>query len=194
MRVSIQTICRQYLDAFPQEQEALQPLLEQLEHHGDDDITARTTFDTGHVTAGAIIITQSGKRVLLIDHVTLKMRIQPGGHIEPEDDSPLLAAYRECEEETGIMADRLRYLPLSDQDKEVPFNIMVQNVPEHPVRHEPAHHHYDFWYLFTVSDDTVAASSDPGVTNHQWVPLVDFAENPESTRAAEKAEKLLTTA
>lgn len=131
MKVSIRTICQQHLDAFPQEQEALRPLL---------------------------------------------------------------AAYRECEEETGITADRLRYLPLSDGDKDMPFNIMVQNVPEYPVRHEPAHHHYDFWYLFTVSDDTVAASDDPGVTNHQWVPLVEFAENLGSTRAGEKVEKLLTTA
>lgn len=194
MRASIQTICRQYLDAFPQEQEALGPLLEQLEQRGDSDIVSRTAFDTGHVTAGAIIVTQPGKQVLLIDHVNLKMRIQPGGHIEAEDDSPLGAAYRECEEETGITADSLQYIPLSEQNKEVPFNIMVQNQPENPARNELAHHHYDFWYLFIVADATTAASDDPGVINHQWVPFIDFAENPDFTRSAEKVEKLLTTA
>jgi 8-oxo-dGTP pyrophosphatase MutT (NUDIX family) len=194
MVASIQTICWQYLEVFPQEQESLRPLIEQLEHRSEAEVTSRNMFDTGHVTASALVVMLPSKRVLLVDHAALKMRIQPGGHIEPADESPLNAAYRECEEEAGITAGQLKYIPLTDQAKEVPFNIWVQNVPERSEKGEPPHHHYDFWYLFTVADNTTAASDDPGVTNHQWVPFTDFAGNPAFSRQAEKIEKLLTTA
>lgn len=191
MVIPIETICKQYLSVFPQERDGLRPLTSQLKTRGQEDITSRKMFDTGHVTASVIIVAQPSKAVLLIDHVVLKMQIQPGGHIEPEDDSVLAAAYRECEEETGIPKEALTYIPLSEQDREVPFNIWVQDVPENIAKGEPAHHHYDFWYLFTVKDGVAVESEDSGVANHQWVQFTDFAEDPSFARQAEKVEKLL---
>ena len=191
MAVSVQTIYEQYLEVFPQEQEALTTLRKQIEDSGEKGIKQRSTFDKGHVTAGAIIVAIPSGRVLMLEHLALQKLLQPGGHVEKEDDSILDAAYRECEEETGIHRGLLTYVPLSEQNPELPFNISVQDIPENPAKGEPAHKHYDFWYLFTVQDGITAASTDEGVANHQWVPMAAFAESPDFSRSAEKIEKLL---
>lgn len=193
MKSSIQTICQQYLTVFPQEQEALIPLTQQLMDASSGDITSRKTFTTGHVTAGAIIVALPSKAVLLLDHVVLKKQLQPGGHVEPEDDTMLAAALRECQEETGIPPTALTYIPLTEQNKDVPFAIGVQDIPASEAKAEPEHNHYDFWYLFTVDDGVAVASDDTGVANHQWVAFDVFAERPEFARQAEKVEKLLLT-
>jgi 8-oxo-dGTP pyrophosphatase MutT (NUDIX family) len=188
---TVETLYQQYLEVFPQEQDALRILGQQLKRRDGDDIQSRTTFDNGHVTAGAIIISLPSRHILLIDHQILHKRLQPGGHVEPEDTSILEAAYRECLEETGIPKERLTYVPLSDQNFNLPFNIAVQDIPESTQKGEPKHNHFDFWYLFTVPDGTEAHSDDIGVANHQWVPMKEFASDPEYTRQAEKVDKLL---
>lgn len=191
MAMNIRNIYEQYLEVFPQELEALSVLGNQLKSKGEDGIKSRATFSDGHVTAGAIIVSLPSGRVLMLDHLALGKRLQPGGHVEPEDDSVLDAAYRECEEETGIRRDQLTYIPLSAQNAELPFNIWVQDIPENTKKGEPAHHHFDFWYLFTVPDGIATATEDEGVANHQWVPMSEFAEDPDFSRQAEKVEKLL---
>lgn len=188
MDSAVQKIYQQYIEVFPQEQDALRILSRQIEQEG---ITSRSTFDKGHVTAGAIIVALPSRHVLLIDHLTLRKRLQPGGHIEPEDASILDAAYREALEETGITQEVLHYVPLSEQYPDIPFNIAVQDIPENASKGEPIHNHFDFWYLFTVPDGTEAQSEDIGVANHQWVPMKEFASDPEFTRQAEKVDKLL---
>jgi 8-oxo-dGTP pyrophosphatase MutT (NUDIX family) len=57
--------------------------------------------DTGpvHVTASAVVVGPAG--VLLHQHKRLGLWLQPGGHLEPGEDS-LSAAGREALEETGL--------------------------------------------------------------------------------------------
>ncbi len=52
-----------------------------------------------HVTASAIVIGERG--VVLHKHKRLGIWLQPGGHIEEEEDPPT-AALREAQEETGL--------------------------------------------------------------------------------------------
>ena len=191
MADSVEQLYQQYIEVFPQEQDALRTFAQQLKQQGTNGITSRSTFTTGHVTAGAIIVALPSRHILMIDHQVLQKRLQPGGHVEPEDVSILEAAYREALEETGLGRDVLTYVPLSEQNPDVPFNIAVQDIPENPIKGEPAHNHYDFWYLFTVPDGTEARSDDIGVANHQWVSMVEYADDPEYTRQAEKVDKLL---
>ena len=191
MAATIQTIYDQYVEVFPQEQEVLTILRKQVKDRGEYDIKQRSTFEDGHITAGAIVVSVPSGQVLMLEHVTLQKLLQPGGHVEPEDGSILDAAYRECEEETGITKEQLTYIPLSEQNPELPFNISVQDIPENSAKGEPAHKHYDFWYLFTVQDGVTVSSDDEGVANHQWVPIATLAENPDFSRQAEKIEKLL---
>lgn len=53
-----------------------------------------------HFTASANVL-HDHERVLLVQHNKLKQWLQPGGHIDPNED-PAQAAQREALEETGI--------------------------------------------------------------------------------------------
>ena len=56
----------------------------------------------GHVTASALVVSDSGDQVLLTLHPRLGRWVQLGGHCEPEDSDIVSAALREATEESGI--------------------------------------------------------------------------------------------
>ncbi|WP_112243925.1 NUDIX hydrolase [Kribbella monticola] len=55
-----------------------------------------------HLTASALVLDQSGSRVLLTLHKTVGRWLQLGGHCEPGDTSLAGAALREATEESGL--------------------------------------------------------------------------------------------
>ncbi len=61
----------------------------------------------GHVTASALVLDDSGSRVLLTLHPRLRRWVQLGGHCEDEDDDIVAAALREATEESGIAGLRM---------------------------------------------------------------------------------------
>ena len=66
------------------------------------DPTDRDRFVPGHFTASGFVVSPDGSSLLLIHHRRLDRWLQPGGHIDPEDASPIAAAAREVTEETGV--------------------------------------------------------------------------------------------
>ena len=68
---------------------------------GHTDSVFRSCTD-GHVTASAIVLDHTGRRVLMTKHPRLGRWIQMGGHIEPDDPTVEAAALREATEESGI--------------------------------------------------------------------------------------------
>ncbi|MFD9891239.1 NUDIX hydrolase [Amycolatopsis sp. NPDC059027] len=56
----------------------------------------------GHVTASAVVLDDTGSRVLLTLHPRVGRWLQLGGHCEPEDATLAGAALREAREESGI--------------------------------------------------------------------------------------------
>lgn len=68
---------------------------------GHDDSVFRTCA-AGHLTASAIVLDSSRRRVLMTRHPRLGRWIQMGGHIEPDDATVEAAAWREATEESGI--------------------------------------------------------------------------------------------
>lgn len=56
----------------------------------------------GHITASALVVADSGDKVLLTLHPRLGRWVQLGGHCEPEDSDIVAAALREATEESGI--------------------------------------------------------------------------------------------
>ena len=107
----------------------------------------------GHVTASAIIAGSDAAAVLLVSHAKLGGWLQPGGHIEPEDDSTFAAAVREVLEETGL--DRLG-TPIGPSI----LDLDVHEIPA--IGEEPAHLHFDVKHLL------VAEGRAPLVAAARW--------------------------
>ncbi len=103
----------------------------------------RTTFP-GHVTTSAIVLSPDHRQILVIDHVTIRRWLQPGGHYEPSAAFHQ-SAMREAVEETGVQ--NLRLHPWH-QGADHPFFIDSHDVPGKPSRNEPPHVHHDLQYLF----------------------------------------------
>lgn len=92
---------------------------------------------TAHCTASALICDVEGS-VLALFHRKLSRWLQPGGHIEPSDMTPMAAALREASEESGLMD----LIPLSEH----PIDVDIHEIPSRP--HEASHFHYDIRYAF----------------------------------------------
>lgn len=56
-----------------------------------------------HATASALVFDATLTRTLLVFHGKGRFWVQPGGHLEPEDESIVAGALRELREETGVV-------------------------------------------------------------------------------------------
>ncbi len=94
--------------------------------------------ERAHFTASAFVVDAECARVCLVEHAKLGRLLQPGGHIEPTDESPEAAALREAAEETSLELD---FHPVAPR----PFDLDIHEIPARPG--EPAHVHLDVRYL-----------------------------------------------
>lgn len=153
----IANIVDNYLSIYPQEQENLKLLLDQL--NKTDELISRKNF-VGHITASGLVLDKSRRKILLIKHIVLDKFLQPGGHVEPEDTSLLHAAIREVREETGLQ--RFSNLSIIPNNPEIPLDINSHFIPENPKKGEPSHIHHDFRFCFILEDDNVSFEKQEG--------------------------------
>lgn len=127
---------------------------------GDDgDPFTGARYAPGHFTASAFVLAPDRTALLLIHHAKLGLWLQPGGHVEPHDETVLDAARREVLEEVGIAA--------LDLDHDGMFDLDVHQIP---ARNEAlAHEHFDVRYLFRARDRSFAASTE--VRGAKWTAL-----------------------
>lgn len=132
----------------------------------DGDPTSRHLFEPGHFTASGFVAAPNDSGVLLIHHHKIGRWLQPGGHIEPEDETVEEAARREVHEETGLEA--MDSLGLLDID-----------IHEFPARgNDPAHLHLDIRYGFRARSGIIAAGD--GTLDVRWIPFDEVSRwNPE---------------
>ncbi|WP_330240056.1 NUDIX hydrolase [Streptomyces sp. NBC_00525] len=147
----------EYAAAHPEEKDALSVVFERLDQ--DDDLSSRKTCPL-HVTAGAVLVNESGN-VLLIRHNVLGTYLTPGGHLEPEDESLIGAALRELSEETGIRGSITPLLP-------GPVHIDVHDIPANDTKGEPAHLHADVRWLFGTSGPVEVTLQAEEVSASEW--------------------------
>ncbi len=168
-----------YAAAFPDEAEMARRSIDLL-RQSSGDMMARSTVPA-HITASLIIL--SGDAMLTIWHPYLKMWIQPGGHVDPGEDTRT-ATLREAKEETGLVCD----LDNWHKDRLIPYDIDCLPVPENPLKGEEAHHHIDFRYLLIPRPDTPVAVAELEV---RYISLADLgAQTPSLARLAIKLKKM----
>lgn len=128
------------------------------------DPFCRDQFFPGHFTASAFVLNPERNALVLILHRKLKRWLQPGGHIEPGDTSPLAAAARETREETGLQTIACSASQLFDLD--------VHAIPGR--LESPEHKHYDLRFLLCAQMESELLPNDE-VTDAKWVPLADVS-------------------
>jgi 8-oxo-dGTP pyrophosphatase MutT (NUDIX family) len=114
---------------------------------------------SAHFTASAFVIDEHGNRACLVAHEKLGRLLQPGGHIEDEDESFEAAALREAREETAL---ELELHPTAPR----PFDLDIHEIPERPG--EPAHWHLDVRYLLIGRGEPCQGAA--------WHPLGDAGD------------------
>jgi 8-oxo-dGTP pyrophosphatase MutT (NUDIX family) len=120
---------------------------------------ARSHLEPGHFTASAFVLCPERRRLLLIRHPKLGRWLQPGGHIEPSDESLLASARREVREETGVGELNLLVPGI--------FDVDVHLIP--PTPKEGAHAHFDVRYAFVAASEQLTVASE--VKAARWVEL-----------------------
>ena len=168
--LQLKGIVEKYLGVFPNEKPRLNQLIQLLES-GDSYRLYDRSYPLGHITASAFILSPCKRKVLLIHHRELNTFLQPGGHIEPSDASPLVGAIREVTEETGITG--LRQLVFNTHDL-IPFDIDSHHIPASESKKEPGHYHHDFRYLFISGSTAVNCTLES--TAHRWVDIDTLPE------------------
>jgi 8-oxo-dGTP pyrophosphatase MutT (NUDIX family) len=145
------------------------------------DAFARSSFEPGHFTASAFVLSPGRDAFLLIHHKKLDRWLQPGGHVEPDDADMLSAARREAHEEVGLEA-----LATAGDG---PFDLDVHDIPARP--DEPAHAHFDVRYLFVAPALAFSLGSESKAA--RWVPLAELTGPGVDASVARAARKLLAS-
>jgi 8-oxo-dGTP pyrophosphatase MutT (NUDIX family) len=124
------------------------------------DAFSRAHFTPGHVTAGCFIVDPAAGSLLLHHHRRLDRWLQMGGHVDG-DESPVAAALREGEEESGLHDLELLFEGI--------FDVDVHFIPAG--KGEPDHHHFDVRYLVRTSDPSAIAIDRNESKDLAWVPF-----------------------
>lgn len=185
-------ILEDYLRFYPTEERDLSLAIKQVENsHNDLELFDRKNF-VGHFTASILLIRPSEKKILLLDHKSLKKLLQPGGHIEPVDKTPFDAALRELFEETQISPEQISYRPLDPTNKLVPLHISSHFIPENPKKHELKHYHHDLEYLFIIDNTSNITIDDNESNGFRWVSFDTLLDQDLFSVAASKIKNLIS--
>lgn len=110
-------------------------------------------------TVSAFIV--HDKKVLLLHHKKLNTWLQPGGHIELNED-PETALWRELKEETGLKQEDLKIIELTTSRPQTPDSKnlpMPFDLNVHRFGDDPVHKHIDFSYLIASRSDKITLNA-----------------------------------
>jgi S-adenosylhomocysteine hydrolase len=148
--VDFDAIVSRYLEKFPDEAEGLSELLGFLRQTpGSAKRVSRTNF-TAHMSASCLLVDPLKRQILLFRHPRYKALLQPGGHYESPEESPVVAATRKLFDETTFTKAQVQYLPY-DFDPLIPIDVDTHPIPEDNSKQEPPHFHHDFRYVFITT-------------------------------------------
>jgi len=156
-RADVHDLLKQYRPVDDREKAYQGRMLELLQVAGDP--FSRKHFEPGHFTASGFVLSPARDAMLFIHHAKLDRWLQPGGHVEPDDNDLMATATREISEETGIDVQPLKNPKL--------FDIDIHLIPAR--NEEPQHEHFDVRFLFCAAH--LSASSGAEVKDCRWIEL-----------------------
>lgn len=172
---------------FPDEVDGVRLFTGYMERTAPEALITRKNFD-GHITASAFIIDSNLSEMLMLRHKSLGKWLQPGGHIEPTDQSIVHAALREAVEETGIAAHELTH-HISGHRAEVPFDIDSHYIPANPKKFEDGHYHHDLRYLFIYRGNKNNQYNTEESTGLKWIPFSELESDTIFAGVVQKIKK-----
>ncbi len=187
-----QKIIDGYIIKYQDEEKKLSTIYSQTKNNNEKSLIDRKNYE-GHFTASAFVVLEQTKKMLMIHHKILKLYLQPGGHIDILDKSPLDAAKRELFEETGIESCCLEYKCIDSYNELVPFNISVHIIPENIKKHEDVHYHYDLQYLFFCNKKPDINIDMDEINSYKWVKWGNFKDMSGFEDICGKIEKAFMT-
>jgi len=127
-------------------------------------------------------------KFLLLYHNDMEMYIYPGGHIDSHDISPLEAAIREVEEETGLV----EYEEINlTQNKLIPIDIDTHIINYNKRLNLPEHYHFDFRYLFVVDKISDVRIDELETSDFKWIDINDLSNNYNFGKIVDKIKRLI---
>lgn len=144
--------------------------------------------------ASVLFVTQSTPvKTLLVHHKKYDLWVQPGGHIE-FDENPMQTAIREALEETGI--DVSSYVVPGEKIDEYAFPVPVPNffleekitaTPD-----TPEHFHLDFLYLVRLPEAIAPRLEEGGAHDIRWFTLEEVRQLPTFANTLYLLEKIMS--
>lgn len=170
----MQELLAKYLALYPGETERLRVFQEFLRDTADPgQLVDRRNF-AGHITASGFLLSRNGGNLAVVKHKYLNRYLQPGGHVEADDETFVDSAIREINEETGFGLFRQIH---AHSDPRLPFDIDTHEIPPNPIKNEPRHLHHDFRYVF-IAESEVDPAHCRGETEWLWRPMAVAMEEP----------------
>ena len=180
----LQNILNEYLESFSSEKDNLKLINDFVANHDGQQLYDRKNFK-GHLTASAFIISHDRKSILLLKHKSLNRWLQPGGHIDREDESLFFSAKREVFEETGIPLKDLEplYKGVFDFDSHV--------IPENTLKKELAHYHHDVRFLFQHKKKSSVVIEHEESTAFNWLSFSELSDYNDFARVLIKIQNII---
>lgn len=129
-------------------------------------------------TASAYVLHPTEPKILLLDHIKLGKWLQPGGHIQL-DENPLQALTHELVEETGLTSDDWYFLDQPDQPivMQDGVNLATLPIPFHINQHHynNTHQHIDLCYLVKSKAEKITDTPD-GAKSIKWCTFKEIKE------------------
>ncbi len=192
--LAVENLLKTYLRNLPHEAERMPVLLRQLEEK-DCRLSNRKNM-VGHLTASALVINQASQ-VLLIHHNGLKRWLQPGGHLN-HNEEPESGARRELLEETGLGGQQeieLVHSMYSSAETIIPFDVDTHDIPANPAKEEGEHRHHDFQYIYRLDPkkEQPIVLQEEEVAKYKWVTFEQLESGEYGRRLSRVASKLKAT-
>jgi 8-oxo-dGTP pyrophosphatase MutT (NUDIX family) len=143
--------------------EQSQIFTEFVRQHAD---CAERRLATGHLTGSAWLVSQDGRRALLMHHRKLNRWLQPGGHADGSGDLAQ-AALREAEEESGLCG-------MSVEPEA--FDLDRHRIPARGA--EPEHFHYDVRFVVRAMGGEVFMQNEESLAL-AWFDIKKLADDGE---------------